>query len=81
MPDCKRTRVYDAFETVAEALVGKASSLMVSWNGSTLAMATETSVIPDLSGLPVPVQTREEEGILYMDLLAETKEKKGGEGA
>ena len=69
--------LYDAFETVAERLTGRASSLMVSWKGSALVLATEAASAPDLSGLPVPVSTREEEDILYMDLSAE----KGGETA
>ena len=73
--------LYDSFEAVAEQLMGKAPSLMVSWQGNTLVLATETSAIPDLSALPVLTRTREEEGILYLALLAETKEKKGGEEA
>lgn len=69
--------LYDAFEAVAEQLTGKASSLMVSWKGNALALATEAAYMPDTAGLPVPVQAREEEDILYMDLSAE----KGGETA
>ena len=65
----------------AEALIDKASSLMVSWRGDALVLATETAKIPDLSSLPVPARAREEEGILYMDLFTEAKEKKGGERA
>ena len=69
--------LYDAFETVAEQLIGKASSLMVSWKGSSLTLATEASCTPDLNGLAQETQTREEENILYMDFSAE----KGGETA
>ena len=58
--------------------MGKASSLMVSWQGNALVLATETAEIPDLSRLSVPARAREEEGILYLDLLTE---EKGGEGA
>ena len=67
--------LYDAFEAVAEQLVGSASSLMVSLRGSGLILAADASRAPVVEGLPVPVRTREEEGVLYIDLLAE----KGGE--
>ena len=84
-PEAERTlpasaviALYDAFEAVAEALLGKASSLMVSWRGGALVLATETAPLPDLSGLPVTVRAREEEDILYLDLLAD---EKGGERA
>ena len=66
---------------MAESLIGRASSLMVSWKDGALALATEAAGTPDLSGLPSPVQTREEEGILYVDLFSEAKEEKGGERA
>ena len=78
LPAAAAVALYDAFETVAEGLVGKASSLMVSWQGNALVLATETAEIPDLSRLSVPARAREEEGILYLDLLTE---EKGGEGA
>ena len=81
LPAATVIALYDAFEDVADALMGKALSLMLSWQGDALVLATETAQIPDLSGLPVPARIREEEGILYMDLLAETDEKKGGEEA
>ena len=73
--------LYDAFEAVAEQLMGHASSLMISWQGNALVLATETARTPDLSALPVTARTREADGILYMDLLAEAKEEKGGEMA
>ena len=81
LPTATVIALYDAFETTAEALIDKATSLMVSWRGDALVMATETAKIPDLSSLPVPARAREEEGILYMDLFTEAKEKKGGERA
>ncbi len=73
--------LYDAFEAVAEQLMGKAPSLMVSWQGDALVLATETPVLPDVSALPVPARVQEEDGILYLDLLAQAKETKGGERA
>ena len=81
LPTATVIALYDAFETTAEALIDKATSLMVSWRGDALVMATETAKIPDLSSLPIPARAREEEGILYMDLLTEAKEKKDGERA
>ena len=73
--------LYDAFEAVAESLVGRSSSLMVSWQGGALVLATEAAGAAEWKDLPVPVRAREEESILYLDLLAETKEKEGGGGA
>ena len=64
-------------EAVAEQLMGKASSLMVSWYGNALVLATVMEHIPDLSILPVTARSREEDGILYIDLHAEAK--RGGE--
>ena len=69
--------LYDAFEAVAEQLIGRASSLMVSWKDSDLTLATETDRVPDTAGLSAAVRLREEEGILYMDLSAQ----KGGDTA
>ena len=63
--------LYDAFESIAEQLIGKASSLMVSWNGGILTLAMEKGHTLDVSGLPVPVRVREEEDILYVDLLTQ----------
>ena len=67
--------LYDAFEAVAEQLIGRASSLMVSMKRGAVVLATEASHTPDIAGLPVPVTLREEENILYLDLSA----GKGGE--
>ena len=65
--------LYDAFEAVAEALLGKVSSLMVSWQGDALVLAMAEAPIPSLTSLPVPARVREVEGILYLDLFAEAK--------
>ncbi len=73
--------LYDAFEAVAEQWMGKVSSLMVSWQGKALVLATETESLPDLGSLPVPARARAVEGILYLDLLAEARNKKGDEQA
>ena len=76
-PAARIIALYDAFESVAEQLIGSASSLMVSWNDDVLTLATETDRIPDASGVPVPMRIRKEEEILFMDFFA----KKGGEMA
>ncbi len=81
LPAAAAIALYDAFEAVSEQLTGKASSMMVSWQGSALVLATETAHVPDLKDLPVPARARTEEGILYLELLAEEKEQKGGEEA
>ena len=69
--------LYDAFESITEQLIGTASSLMVSWKGDVLTLAMESAHSPDLTGLPVRVLVREEEGIRYLNLPAE----EGGEQA
>ena len=75
LPSARVIALYDSFEAVAEQLIGRATSLMVSWKGSGLTLAAEAEQAPSVNGLPVPVRVREEEGILYMDLLV----GKGGE--
>ena len=81
LPSAVVIALYDAFEAVAEQLMGKASSLMVSWQGDALVLATEAAKRPDVSGLPVTARIREEDGTLYLDLLPEAQAKKGGERA
>ena len=80
LPAAAAIALYDAFEAVAEQMMGHASSLMVSWRGTTLSLATAAKHLPDLDALPVTARTRQADGILYMDLLAEAKAKKGGGG-
>ena len=62
--------LYDTFEVLAEQLTGKASSLMVSWNGGGLRLAAETNQVPDTEGMPLPVNCRRSEGVLYMDIFS-----------
>ena len=63
--------LYDAFEFIAEQLLGNASMLMVSWNRGALRLAAETEKIPETSALPVNVTIRKNDTILYMDIPAE----------
>ena len=69
--------LYDAFEAVAERLIGGASSLMISAHPGGMSLAADAARAPDMTDLPLPARVREEEGVLYMDLTAE----KGGERA
>ena len=62
--------VYDAFEMLSEQLIGKASSMMVSWEESHLLLAVPTEYLPDTEGISLPVEYHTEEDILYMDIFA-----------
>ena len=75
LPADRIIALYDAFETAAEQLVGAARSLMISLKGGAVVLAADTARVPDTGGLPVSVRTRQEEGILYLELSA----GKGGE--
>ena len=76
LPAAAVIALYDAFETLAEQLMGRASSLMVSWQEGALVLAAAAGM-PNLRNLPVTARIREVEGILYVELPAEGK---GGEG-
>ena len=60
--------VYDAFEMLSEQLIGKASSMMVSWEEMHLLLAVPTEYLPDTEGISLPVECHTEEDILYMDI-------------
>ena len=77
LPSDRVIALYDAFEAVAERLIGDAHSLMVSMRPNALVLAADTARVPDTAALPVSAQAREEEGILYLELFAE----KGGDRA
>lgn len=68
VPADRIIKLYDAFECIAEQLMGRAPSLMVSWNSNGLCLAAETDKIPDTQGIPLPVSFRSSEDILYMDI-------------
>lgn len=69
--------LYDAFESIAEQLLGKVPSLMVSWKECGLRLAAEMDGLPDTEGIPLPVRFYRSEEILYMEIPA----GKGGEAA
>ena len=75
LPSGEAVSLYDAFEAIAEQLVGKAPSLMVSWNGDGLRLAAETDCTPDTGMTGLPVRLRRSEGVLFADIPA----GKGGE--
>ena len=62
--------LYDVFEQIAEQLLGRAPSLMVSWNGESLRLTAETETPPDPAGMALPVRFRRDEDVLYIDIFA-----------
>ena len=60
--------LYDAFETIAEQMMGKTSSMMVSWTEDGLCLAVEADWAPETIDCPLPMRLRSVEGTLYMDL-------------
>lgn len=67
--------IYDAFQALAEQLLGRVSSMMVSWKPGCLCLAVEADAAPSTEGIALPVRLRRAEGALYMDVLFQT----GGE--
>lgn len=67
--------LYDAFQALAEQLLGRVSSMMVSWKPGCLCLAVEADAAPSTEGIALPVRLRRAEGALYMDVLFQT----GGE--
>lgn len=69
-PSRRIISLYDAFESIAEQLLGKVPNLMVSWNHGALRLAAETGEIPDIEKLSVPVTFHVIDNILYMEIPA-----------
>ena len=63
--------LYDAFEQLAEQLLGAASSMMVSVSGSGLRISAKADRCPDAAEIPLPVRFLESEDILYITVSAE----------
>ena len=61
--------LYDAFENLAEQLMGNTSSMMVLLNKNGIRIAADTGFSPATDGLPLPAEVRREEGVLYLELL------------
>ena len=70
LPAQQVVRLYDAFERLAEQLLGKASSLMVSWTGCGLRLASKTDQLPSQDEIALPVSFLQDEDILYIDIQA-----------
>ena len=66
---------YDSFEIIAEQLLGKVSSMMISWNKEELRLAAETEFLPDVERIPMAVHFMRSDNVLYMDISV----KKDGE--
>ena len=60
--------LYDAFENLAEQLLGRAPSLMVSWNDQGLRLAAETDLNPETGEIALPVSIRRNDDILYIEV-------------
>ena len=67
--------LYDAFEIIAEQLLGHTRSLMISWHHDGLRLAAETNLLPETEEIPLPVRFLKDEGITYIDIQA----MRGGE--
>lgn len=63
--------LYDAFEQLAEQLLGAAPSMMVSLSGRGLRISAKTDRCPETSEIRLPVRFLESEGILYITVSAE----------
>ena len=66
---------YDSFEMIAEQLLGKVSSMMISWNKEELRLAAETDFFPDVQRIPMAIRFMKSDNVLYMDIAV----KKDGE--
>lgn len=64
--------LYEAFQTLAEQFLGRAPSMMVSWNPVGLCLAVQSDATPSTEGIALPVRLRRAEGTLYMDILFPT---------
>ena len=62
--------LYDAFEILAERLLGCASLLMVSYSNGDLRLASNPAAGIEIADTPLPVLFEEHEGILYLTVRA-----------
>ncbi len=70
LPAGRIISLYDAFERIAEQLLGNAPSLMVFGSPKGLRLTVQTDVRPETDGLALPVKAMESDGILYLDIPA-----------
>ena len=64
--------LYDAFEQIAEQLIGRTSYLMVSPFKGGMRLTAETEFVPDFSNVGLPVLSEISEGVLYVSVAAGT---------
>ena len=76
VPAGRLAALYDAFEAIAEQLMGKAPSLMVTFAAKGLRLAAEADFLPETENISLPVRFRSSEGILYADILSESEGEK-----
>ncbi len=76
LPAARIVQLYDAFEQIAEQLICRTSSLMVSLNDGMLRLAAAAAdTAPDMEGITLPVNVRRSEDILYMDIFIGKEEE------
>ena len=71
LPSDRILALYDAFEHLAEQLLGEVPSMMVSLSGSGLRLAVKADRRPDTAEIRLPVIFRESEDILYITVSAQ----------
>lgn len=77
LPSSMIIALYDAFEILAEQMLGNVPSLMISWNDESLRLTAETGAKISTENILLPVIFKQMDDILYIDILA----KKGGEAS
>ena len=77
LPSSMIIALYDAFEILAEQMLGNVPSLMISWNDESLRLTAETSEKFNTEHILLPVSFKQMDDILYVDILA----RKGGDAA
>ena len=75
LPAERIVQLYDAFEQVAEQLLYRTSSMMISLSGGVFRFAAAADKAPDMDGIMLPVKVQRSEDILYMDIFAGKEEE------
>lgn len=70
LPSGTIVALYDAFEILAERLLGCASLLMVSYSNGDLRLSSNPAAGIEIADTPLPVLSEEHEGILYLTVRA-----------
>ena len=75
LPAERIVQLYDAFEQVAEQLLYRTSSMMISLSGGVFRFAAAADKAPDMDGIMLPVKVQRSEDILYMDIFTGKEEE------